>query len=566
MVCIESKSGGYSGLMTVAKAKSRAQTFTISDLVDYAREGALRIPEFQRSFRWGQKDIFDLFDSIRRGYPVGNALLWRREAPAGNVRFGELGIVAPERHDALWVVDGQQRITSLVNAVAEEIDANSQFAVVYLPKHERFTSLRNARGQVAVPVPTLFSIPRLFMWFQENPDGQQYAEHLQTVTTALRDFALPTTVLERADEDELRRIFDRINNAGKRLKKSEVFNAINGASGSGAEIVNVTTIADSLASSTTFGRMPDDMVYSALLVRRHPDLTRSPNDEFTPDRRKLSDFPDEDEATSFRRTEDSLHATVKFLQDRVGVPHMTFLPQQFLLLILNRYFSLFPDPDRRTRRLLVRWFWRAAANAVLLSLSSSTSVRKLTKLIVKGDEHGSIQRLLDAVKVENTFTTPDLEVFRTNQGASRIALCTMWARHPRSLETRKRLEFNDLAASVEEIGSLNDVVRRVVSSNDCDERHRISTGNRVILGFEDPDIADWMAMVYDSIRDREIDEVLASHFFTPDDVRLFGSDPQTVIERRTQRIVDEVHRFLDVQTGRDPDASAPAAPSPDDEL
>ena len=66
----------------------------ISDLVDYAREGALRIPEFQRSFRWGQKDIFDLFDSIRRGYPVGNALLWRREAPAGNVRFGELGIVA----------------------------------------------------------------------------------------------------------------------------------------------------------------------------------------------------------------------------------------------------------------------------------------------------------------------------------------------------------------------------------------------------------------------------------------------------------------------------------------
>lgn len=342
MVCIESKSGGYSGLMTVAKAKSRAQTFTISDLVDYAREGALRIPEFQRSFRWGQKDIFDLFDSIRRGYPVGNALLWRREAPAGNVRFGELGIVAPERHDALWVVDGQQRITSLVNAVAEEIDANSQFAVVYLPKHERFTSLRNARGQVAVPVPTLFSIPRLFMWFQENPDGQQYAEHLQTVTTALRDFALPTTVLERADEDELRRIFDRINNAGKRLKKSEVFNAINGASGSGAEIVNVTTIADSLASSTTFGRMPDDMVYSALLVRRHPDLTRSPNDEFTPDRRKLSDFPDEDEATSFRRTEDSLHATVKFLQDRVGVPHMTFLPQQFLLLILNRYFSLSP--------------------------------------------------------------------------------------------------------------------------------------------------------------------------------------------------------------------------------
>jgi hypothetical protein len=50
--------------------------------------------------------VIALFDSIWRGFPIGNLLLWRRPAPAASVQVGPVSIDAPELDSALWVVDG----------------------------------------------------------------------------------------------------------------------------------------------------------------------------------------------------------------------------------------------------------------------------------------------------------------------------------------------------------------------------------------------------------------------------------------------------------------------------
>lgn len=57
-------------------------TFRLPALVRNVLDGAVRVPHFQRSFRWDTRDIELLFDSIPRGYPVGSVLLWQRAAPA----------------------------------------------------------------------------------------------------------------------------------------------------------------------------------------------------------------------------------------------------------------------------------------------------------------------------------------------------------------------------------------------------------------------------------------------------------------------------------------------------
>ena len=44
-------------------------------------------------------------------------LFWQREAPAGRLALGKLNLDAPARTDALWVVDGQQRITTLAETL-----------------------------------------------------------------------------------------------------------------------------------------------------------------------------------------------------------------------------------------------------------------------------------------------------------------------------------------------------------------------------------------------------------------------------------------------------------------
>lgn len=540
--------------MTEAPATSRIQPFTIEQLVRYAETGQLRVPEFQRGFRWDAKDVIELFDSIRRGYPVGNALLWKRKAPSARIRLGDLKVNAPSAPDALWVVDGQQRITSLVNAVNPAVAATSVFAIAYLPAHDRFIRMKEVRGEIAIPLPDLFNIPRLLQWLQGNPDAIEHAEVLQAVTTILRDFSLPTSVVEGANESELRRIFDRINNAGKRLTAAEVFDAINRTTGDSGTPASVGTISDSIAATTTFGKLAPSLVYQALLVRRHPDISRSPHPEFDPDRRATSDFPNENQTQSYSATEDALRATVNFLQQEVGVPHSSFLPQQFLLLTLHRFFAFFPNPTPRTRLLLSRWFWRAASRASQLGFTGATNtVRGLAGLIRLGDEQGSVRRILEAVVVPDDTLNIDLSSFRTNQAASKIVLCAMWAHGPRSLRTGDPMSLQELSTSIGDADTPVEVVSDLIRRKDLSNDARLSVGNRLIVGPDDLDFTEWIAPIVARGALSGDEETLRSHYLSPTDFLSTEFDGNALVLEREHRISRSVVTFIQVHSGSDLD-------------
>ncbi|MCR6650948.1 MAG: DUF262 domain-containing protein [Cellvibrionaceae bacterium] len=40
------------------------------------KEGAIRLPRFQRPFVWQRSDMLKLLDSIYKGYPIGSVLIW----------------------------------------------------------------------------------------------------------------------------------------------------------------------------------------------------------------------------------------------------------------------------------------------------------------------------------------------------------------------------------------------------------------------------------------------------------------------------------------------------------
>jgi hypothetical protein len=104
--------------------KPRVERTRPDELVSLALQGKIRIPRFQRPFRWDKRDIEALFDSIYRGYPIGNLLMWARPATETSIEIGALRISVPDVDDALWVVDGQQRITALVSALIKYAGAS----------------------------------------------------------------------------------------------------------------------------------------------------------------------------------------------------------------------------------------------------------------------------------------------------------------------------------------------------------------------------------------------------------------------------------------------------------
>lgn len=111
--------------------RPEARTFKVEDLLAEVRLGRVRIPPFQRGIRWKWQDAAKFFDSLYRGYPVGTLLFWETDAEPAEVHFGSVHISAQARTDALWVVDGQQRLVSLARVLpAPEPDADG-FALYF---------------------------------------------------------------------------------------------------------------------------------------------------------------------------------------------------------------------------------------------------------------------------------------------------------------------------------------------------------------------------------------------------------------------------------------------------
>ena len=86
--------------------------WTVQQLVSGVKTGQLRLPEIQRPFVWTNVKVRDLVDSIYRGYPVGELMLW--SVASSEDRVIGAGKAAVKAQDANYrIVDGQQRLTSL---------------------------------------------------------------------------------------------------------------------------------------------------------------------------------------------------------------------------------------------------------------------------------------------------------------------------------------------------------------------------------------------------------------------------------------------------------------------
>lgn len=89
-------------------------------LVEQAREGKICLPNFQRDFVWKREEVADLVRSIIRGYFIGSLLLLRcdqNNPPFAPVFLRGATPALAEPHPELLILDGQQRLSSLLYAL-----------------------------------------------------------------------------------------------------------------------------------------------------------------------------------------------------------------------------------------------------------------------------------------------------------------------------------------------------------------------------------------------------------------------------------------------------------------
>ncbi|GHD20528.1 hypothetical protein GCM10007147_13000 [Nocardiopsis kunsanensis] len=89
----------------------------LEELLKKVADGRIQLPDFQRGWVWSQEGIASLLASISQGYPVGTLMFLRA---GGETRFRQRpveGIHTVSKDAESLILDGQQRMTSLFQAI-----------------------------------------------------------------------------------------------------------------------------------------------------------------------------------------------------------------------------------------------------------------------------------------------------------------------------------------------------------------------------------------------------------------------------------------------------------------
>jgi uncharacterized protein DUF262 len=506
--------------------KLEADTESVEDLVALVRRGLVRVPSFQRGLRWNAEDVLALFDSIYRGYPIGSFLLRKGFAPASRIKIGPLFVDGSEAQDALWVVDGQQRLTALTVGLSRPrpIPAIPDDPwVVYFDAATQAFKAPPKTGEVAstwVPVAEMLDASVLSEWVFHWSHGADAALRttLFQAGTRIRQYQIPVYIVETDDEQLLRDIFYRINKFGQSLSWDEVHDALFGRRGPHPS--TLSELADEL-QKLGMGRPEEEQLLSCVTAFKGLDVTRT-----------ISEHYRRDPGIYTQAVQDALPAirgVLSFFRRHAEIPHLRLLPRSIPLVILTRFFALYPDPKARTLDLLTRWTWRT-----LLSTSSfdeRTFLRHGVDAIREGDEEASCQRLLLLIprKRRTDYSPPSR--FDARAADSRLVLLGMASLCPLSINDGSPI---DVAALIEK----DDVAafRRILPTED---RPGSSPANRILLpgsGSARKDLVDYA-------QEHGIDSpVLGSHALTPAAMTaLIGRDTDEFVRERTATIREAVN-------------------------
>ncbi|TYO84222.1 DUF262 domain-containing protein [Oceanicella actignis] len=256
----------------------------LRDLLNDAHQGKLQLPDFQRSYVWGDDDVRSLIASIARGYPVG-ALLTLGAGGEVNFKPRLLEGVEAERKAAgegparpmpdELLLDGQQRITSLYGALigalpmrvrkpqserihleryyyldvprAMESGEDLESAIIGVPRDrllrgrfggiERDLSSREREfEEECLPLKIVFDQGTLMEWLwkyqqfwtDRGEDRGQRANRLMTqLIQPLQSYQMPVIRLSRdTSREAVCLVFEKVNVGGKKLDAFELVTAI----------------------------------------------------------------------------------------------------------------------------------------------------------------------------------------------------------------------------------------------------------------------------------------------------------------------------------------------------
>lgn len=358
--------------------KIKADKDNISEYIKNFEKGLLQVPAFQRNFVWTNEKKLDLFDSIKKGYPIGSVLLWQpffeKEEFYDDFSGDKLGSYPiPERNsNSFFILDGFQRLSTLIGCllhpekakqkgiVRDEKEWQKEFNIVYNLKEENFEINRNSKEFFQVPIYKLVDGKEFYQFqknlFDDDEVNSKYIERYEEISLIFQNYELPNINVFGGSITEAIDIFQRLNSTGSPITTDWVINAR--AMGKDINFRLGEKIDYLLENELT--------KYNFQKIKRLVILQCITNsfggvyfDQISKnDNKKLELLVDKPEFIPVtEKTFLAIERAVKFLFEELIVLDAKFIPYNNQVIFITDFFNKIDSPTEKQTDELKKWFW-----------------------------------------------------------------------------------------------------------------------------------------------------------------------------------------------------------------
>ena len=204
--------------------------WNLKDIFNELEKGNIKIPRFQRGYVWERSKIVKLLNSIYTQYPIGSFFLWVASLDYKHFcrEITELNLpIEPESNKYSFILDGQQRITSLYVALkGKKLNSTDFSTICFNLEKKEFQIPRLKHEKHNIPAWKLFHTTAYGDVFAEymaiDRDKANVWRECQEIFSNY-----PISLIKTLDMDleQVVTIFERINQGGKKLSLFDLVHA-----------------------------------------------------------------------------------------------------------------------------------------------------------------------------------------------------------------------------------------------------------------------------------------------------------------------------------------------------
>jgi len=395
---------------------------SIQELMTEVNSGKFLLPSFQRQYVWDENDIRDLIDSIINNYPIGTIILWK----PSTVSITEIDPFSKplidtetkKTNEVLYVIDGQQRLTSLLLLFNNWIikrdskEIKCEIPISYNPINKKFykSKTRGIDLSKLVKAFCLDDIETLTELTKSMP--KQALEEMKNKIRNILNYRVPIYIMKTSDENEetfksMAEAFIRVNKYGVRIGNLELMLSFLAGAISGDLKRRIRNLYEDLYEKFEIDLQPVIRFAFSNFGLKQTQISKV--EQFKRNITKISNYDLEESNKIFSRCDKSMKLTLDIIKRELGITNSRLLPSQTPLIpiatyLYKRNINSIDELDQSDIKNIINWF-------VLVSFTGYYSSQTDTKL----------DRDIEVIKQKNIFPISELtENMKTRKSKVKI--------------------------------------------------------------------------------------------------------------------------------------------------